>query len=409
MEPLELLIETVVDTLKRFSKHKRYVTRADFRQALSARQELLSLLDSAQKAPTNRDDQEIFELREAFLKILDNLAPMIKGDLENQFSEIQKKTIECASLQPLSTVGQQIGQMIGMLIDNAIGRMDYSNNFLFELSKDLYKMEQQLSSYYDYNKETHQISAAFNNDLSSRTYEMNKVFDSGMDSSDIQQLITSKLNIISKAIEAKRKTDEGRLLEADSQIAELQNDLRNTKQEILKVRERSQSLEKEVLLDELTQLKNRRAYDLDIKETLRHYRKGGERFSLLLADIDHFKNINDLYGHKAGDKCLREIAKLIKSSLRQTDFLARYGGEEFVAILYGSNAGNAQIVAEKVRRRIEQAVFSYQDEPIPVTISLGVTEVMPSDVVPESPFVRVDEALYRAKNDGRNRVCVNPA
>ena len=133
------------------------------------------------------------------------------------------------------------------------------------------------------------------------------------------------MNTISKAIEIKRESEEARLQEPDANINELQNNLRIYKDEILQVKERSKSLEKEVLLDALTKINNRRAYDLQIRENLRRFHRNGEQFSLILIDIDHFKKVNDDYGHKAGDKCLQEIAKLIKSSLRQADFLARYG------------------------------------------------------------------------------------
>ncbi len=235
---------------------------------------------------------------------------------------------------------------------------------------------------------------------------MDSVFNSGRSLQDVRHLLTSKLNTISKAIEIKRESDEARLQEADANITELQNNLRIYKEEILQVKERSESLEKEVLLDPLTQINNRRAYDLQIREYLRRFHRNGEQFSLILIDIDHFKKVNDDYGHKAGDKCLKEIVKLIKSSLRQSDFLARYGGEELIAILPGSGAAGAQNVAEKIRSCIANARFYFKDEILPVTISLGGTVVMTSDTDPDTPFIRVDEAMYRAKKGGRNRVCV---
>jgi diguanylate cyclase (GGDEF)-like protein len=124
-------------------------------------------------------------------------------------------------------------------------------------------------------------------------------------------------------------------------------------------------------------------------------------------DVDRFKNINDKYGHSAGDKCLKEIAKIIMSSMRKADFLARYGGEELVAILPGSTADDAGKIAEKVRFRIELARFCYHQEEIPITISLGVTESRQGDQEPESVFTRADSAMYHAKQDGRNRVCMS--
>jgi diguanylate cyclase (GGDEF)-like protein len=170
--------------------------------------------------------------------------------------------------------------------------------------------------------------------------------------------------------------------------------------------ERANILEKEVLLDALTEIHNRRAYELQIRENLRRYHLDGQSFSLVLIDVDGFKNINDNYGHSAGDKCLREIAKLIRSSLRKTDFLGRYGGEELIAIMEGASAEDGRKIAEKIRSRIERAHFSYQQEEIPVTISLGVTEVMQTDKDSETPFSRADNAMYQAKRQGRNRVCV---
>ncbi len=429
MEPLEELAEVVIATLKEFSKEKRPLDSASLKEALSARKEVLSLLHRAGDEPDG-DGQGLSEpgrglcrvlpaesetivesnilalpeLRKAFFKILGSVGPMIKDDYESRFSELQQKLDGCDSLLSLGRLGEQIGQMIGELINKAVERMEFSNDFLVELSKDLYKMEDQLSQHQNYNRETYQISSAFHDDLLSHTNEMHRVFDSGKSLRDIRHQIDVKLNTISEAIELKRQSDEVRLQEADASIAELQNNLRIYKQEILQIKDRSETLKKEALLDSLTQINNRRAFDLQIRENLRRFHRNGEQFSLILMDIDHFKRVNDDYGHKAGDKCLKEIAKLIKSSLRQSDFLARYGGEELIAILNGSDAANARDIAEKIRSRIEKTRFCYKDVVIPVTISLGVTEVMASDTDPEAPFIRVDEAMYRAKKDGRNMV-----
>jgi diguanylate cyclase (GGDEF)-like protein len=267
-------------------------------------------------------------------------------------------------------------------------------------------MSEQLSSYQDHNRQTYLINGKFDNDLLTHTNDMHLAFDSGKDLNDIRSVITSKLDVISRALEVKRQEDELRQREADLKISGLQSDLRTYELEILQVKERSESLEKEVLLDELTKINNRRAYELQIREDLRRFHRNGEQFSLILIDVDHFKRVNDDYGHKAGDQCLREMANLIKSSLRKADFLARYGGEELIAILHGSDAGNARNVAEKIRDCIEKTRFHYRDETIAITISLGVTEVLPSDTEPETPFIRVDKAMYKAKKGGRNKVCV---
>ncbi|MDE2281010.1 MAG: GGDEF domain-containing protein, partial [Xanthomonadaceae bacterium] len=125
------------------------------------------------------------------------------------------------------------------------------------------------------------------------------------------------------------------------------------------------------------------------------------RISLLMVDIDHFKDINDRLGHGAGDRALRIVAEQLQATLRPGDFLARYGGEEFVAILE-AGAEEAMHVAERLRERLERTRFRSQDQPVRLTLSCGVATVQ-SDDTPESVFDRADRALYQAKRAGRNR------
>ena len=125
-----------------------------------------------------------------------------------------------------------------------------------------------------------------------------------------------------------------------------------------------------------------------------------------MIDIDQFKSINDCYGHWAGDRCLEELTKLINKILRGTDFLARYGGEEFITILSGTDQRGVRIVAERLRKLIERARFIYQNEEIPLTVSIGGTTIDASDQDIETIFKRVDTAMYEAKKKGRNRSVV---
>jgi len=431
MKPLEQLSEIVIETLKGFSVEKRPLTVADLYEALLDKEEICSLfhcekddisfknkgasplqyegdliLQEMAEAPADSHHESFIKTRTILMNILYLLAPLVRNEYEHQFSELIKKLDECKSFEILGELGDQLDGMVESLIGQALEHVNFSNDYLVELSKDLYKMEGQLFSCQSHNRDTYQLNNDFNNNLLLRTEDMNRVFDSSGSMEDIRDRITSNVTAITKAIEIKQQKDEVRLREADAKIAELQSNLKTYGQEIIQIRERANSLEKEVLLDELTQVNNRRGYDLQIRESLRRYHRDGEGFSLILVDIDHFKKVNDKFGHRAGDKCLQEIAKLIKNTLRKTDFFARYGGEELIAILPGSNANNAKRVAEKIRSRIEKSRFYYQDEIVPITVSLGVTEVQAQDADPETPFTRVDEAMYQAKRDGRNRVRV---
>jgi diguanylate cyclase (GGDEF)-like protein len=125
---------------------------------------------------------------------------------------------------------------------------------------------------------------------------------------------------------------------------------------------------------------------------------------VLLLDVDHFKSINDRFGHTVGDLCLKEIIKRVRPLLRESDFLARFGGEEFVTLLPETGQTGAKEVAEKLRRCIEKTEFLHRGKAVQITISIGATQVESTDLKPESLFGRVDKALYQAKEAGRNRV-----
>lgn len=154
--------------------------------------------------------------------------------------------------------------------------------------------------------------------------------------------------------------------------------------------------------DPLTGVANRLVFEQHMADAcLRIAQEGGE-VSLLVLDIDRFKEINDSFGHAAGDRALRIVAEQLRAGLRSDDLLARYGGEEFVVVLSGMGAEAAMRVAESLRKRIESLGFHGQQRPVRITLSCGVT-VLRGDDSPDSAFERADGALYRAKRGGRNR------
>lgn len=156
------------------------------------------------------------------------------------------------------------------------------------------------------------------------------------------------------------------------------------------------------ITDQLTGCHNRRFGEQSVKEQLERSRRYSEPMSLLLLDVDHFKNINDTYGHPVGDQVLIELCRKVLAGLRKVDTLARWGGEEFIVILPHCTQDQARRVADKIRRQLE-ASFTH---PVgQVTISFGVAQLLPDDTI-ESLVRRADQALYTAKQTGRNRVCV---
>ncbi|OGI23121.1 MAG: hypothetical protein A2287_02445 [Candidatus Melainabacteria bacterium RIFOXYA12_FULL_32_12] len=158
------------------------------------------------------------------------------------------------------------------------------------------------------------------------------------------------------------------------------------------------------ITDGLTGLYNRRYFQQALDREFARAKRYGTDLSLAMFDIDHFKKLNDTYGHQFGDKILAEVAKIIKSSLRRTDYVTRYGGEEFVVILPETSLERTAIPIERLRKRIEQEDFRYGDTPVRVTVSIGIANLTPSVVTEKDLLKRADMALYTAKDNGRNRI-----
>jgi len=159
--------------------------------------------------------------------------------------------------------------------------------------------------------------------------------------------------------------------------------------------------------DGLTELYNRRHWQQCIEAEFKRYTRSQHSSSLVMLDIDHFKAVNDSYGHLVGDDVIRHLAKLVHEQVRETDITGRYGGEEFVILLADTHLNDAVIFAERLRKTVENSVVIYNDIEIKYTISLGVAEVEPAFTTVSQWLEHVDNALYESKENGRNRVTVH--
>lgn len=162
-------------------------------------------------------------------------------------------------------------------------------------------------------------------------------------------------------------------------------------------------------VDALTGSMNRRSIDLSLSRTFQHAHRNQQPLSVLFVDIDHFKTFNDMFGHACGDFCLRELSRVLKTTLSVDDFLGRYGGEEFVVILPGRQTEMARAVAEELRVAVEASEFRWNERTLRLTVSIGVASRLEGESLPQPALERADRALYSAKRAGRNRVQVAPA
>jgi len=157
--------------------------------------------------------------------------------------------------------------------------------------------------------------------------------------------------------------------------------------------------------DALTGVSNRSSFETSLDREISLSKRNTQALSLLVIDIDHFKSVNDNFGHAAGDEVLKVVASTIQKNMRDSDLLFRYGGEEFVAILNDSDCEEALEVAERILNSVKSNVIEYQGQELSVSVSIGLTCLDKSDVR-ESFFNRADHALYEAKHLGRDQVKV---
>jgi diguanylate cyclase (GGDEF)-like protein len=155
--------------------------------------------------------------------------------------------------------------------------------------------------------------------------------------------------------------------------------------------------------DGLTGLLNHRTFQTRFDETLASARRYTRKASLLLTDIDHFKTVNDTYGHPTGDQVLKGVARILREKARDTDIVARYGGEEFAIVMPETDARGAQVIAERIREAVMAEVFQTEQGPLKVTLSVGITTFPDSTEDRQTLFDLADQCLYFAKRNGRNQ------
>ncbi len=193
-----------------------------------------------------------------------------------------------------------------------------------------------------------------------------------------------------------------------SDVEQLRSSLNEAKAQSVELRDRLEKTEQLVSLDPLTELPNRRHFDTFLSDAIKEAHSSYLPLSIVMADIDHFKRLNDNYGHQTGDAVLKKFAKLLKSGVRSTDLVARYGGEEFVIVLKRSPLGTGFEVAENIRAMIASSKWvdpNTSKDIGRITASFGVAEI--EDVESATELIeRADKQLYAAKKNGRNRVSV---
>ncbi|KAE9641549.1 GGDEF domain-containing protein [Pseudomonas sp. PB106] len=223
------------------------------------------------------------------------------------------------------------------------------------------------------------------------------------DLDDLKQVLENHLEGLLGTMDQHQKQRDAREQEVATRLKSLSERVAHMEQEAQGFREHLEVQRQKAMIDPLTGLPNRAAWSERLEQEIQQWQQHGNTLSLAMLDLDHFKRINDNYGHLAGDKVLKIIATVLRKRLRGSDFIARFGGEEFVLLLPATPPAVGAKLLETLRAAIEACPFHFKGERVTITISMGLASFRAgehSDLV----LKRADQALYRAKNAGRNRV-----
>lgn len=295
-------------------------------------------------------------------------------------------------------------ELVSNLIIDALGDgQEEFEQFLQGLDQRLETIQQLVNNASKGQVDRSEARTVFEGMLEGQVDEIRSVVNSKNDLGELGNSITQHLGLIIQTMQAFSSEEHSRETELTQQLAEMQAKLDEMETLAEAAQHAIEEQRKKAMHDALTGLPNRESYQQRVEQEIHRIQRYGGSLSLIVCDIDLFKRINDSYGHLAGDKVLKIIAKSLQTNLRDSDFIARFGGEEFVALMPETSAKEAEIVAEKLRKKIESSPFNFKKEPVQITISFGISQFSAGETI-EDVFARADKALYKAKENGRNQI-----
>lgn len=346
------------------------------------------------------DDRAVVEARDSLQTLIDHLS--LPAAVHEHLAEITPRLQSAEDPAAIRGVAKELADFVVEYVGTLQGEIAGLNTFLLTIRSRL----DEVSGHIVHEDEVRAEAAEARRELDQEVRRsLGSVRDSMSEASDVEELkreIEAQLAVIDDQVgeylgsETQRAENaEARSREMALKLEAVQRESETLRTKLVKARERA-------VRDSLTGLPNRLAYNERLQAEFARHRRAGHPLSLVVLDIDKFKAINDTYGHLAGDRVLKHMARELSSQIRTQDFFGRYGGEEFVLLLPDTDRDGARELAEKLRVHMQTRRFTYKKSPVTVTISCGVAQFAPGDTT-DTAFRRADEGLYAAKANGRNR------
>ncbi len=323
----------------------------------------------------------------------------LPAEFARRAAELASTLARAASVDPAREIARFLNDLHDHLRSDARAVIDY----LCKATDYLSNVDQVLQRALEQGRTSMAASDELTRGINAEIDQIHEAVASDAGLADVKSLIESRVSTIRGSVAEYLGQQRGKQEEYERRIAELTQRVKTFETESVALRQSLVTEHEKAHRDALTGIPNRLAFEERARLELKRARRNRAALSLAVLDIDHFKRINDGYGHKAGDKVLRFLAEIGSRRVRATDLFARYGGEEFVLLLPDTVLDRAAEVGEALRRQVEHAQFNYKDNRVAVTVSVGVASWQTDDTL-DALFERADAALYRAKAQGRNRV-----
>lgn len=352
------------------------------------------------------NDTTLIRLRQRlcsrFITLLRTLA--ILGDDDGSLRSLAQQLEPIPDWTTLDSLAAETIILIQKRLDKEKGQFEY---YLNKLNEQLRQINELILKDQDSVTELNALNDALDRNVNEQLDKARLELGKATSIDQLQQTLDASLESLTEVIVSFKQQTDARMMEMQGNQQQLASQIKTLQENNLKLIKQV-ALERELSTrDPLTQLPNRQGFDQKLKEEMARSQRYQQPLSVALIDVDYFKRINDEFGHLAGDKVLKILAKEMKSQVRQSDYLARFGGEEFVLILPQTDLEQAEQALDKMRLHISQCPFNFQGKPVQITISSGIAQHY-SDETPDLVLHRADKAMYQSKEAGRNRTTLAP-
>ncbi len=332
------------------------------------------------------------------MRLMDNLN--VPDSSDDVLRHLRHRATQLKDVRELTSLLEELSALV---LDANSEEQAQFEAFIKQISERLATVEAFLLAQGERDQANASDSDRLNSDVRQQVRDMQQNVKQAIDLQQLQSSLENQLDSIVGSVEKFRGAQQKRQQTSEGEIKRLREQLRASEGEAEQLRNALREQRIRATTDALTQLPNRHAYHDRLHQEYSRWRRYRGKLSLVLCDVDLFKQVNDKHGHSGGDVVLKHIANVIRTTLRESDFAARFGGEEFVLLMPETNLVDATKAVNKLRQRIASQSVTYEHQNIAVTASFGVAEFEGEDV-PRDVFERADKALYRAKVKGRNQV-----